>query len=92
MFLTFMQKPSLYYGLKFQTLQFYLMESTKHSQHFLFLSPPAVDWIGSGMGGFTSVPTPSPILDADIGVIGSSFMTVSSVKKEKKIYMVDEHL
>jgi len=67
------------------------MEISTHLQHFLFLSPPAVDWIGSGMGGFTSVLTPSPILDVDIGVIGSSFMIVSSVKKEeKKIYMVDE--
>jgi hypothetical protein len=35
------------------------------------------------MGGFTSalVPTPSPILDADIGVIGSSFMALSSVRE-----------
>lgn len=86
--LTFIQKPSLYYGLKFQTLQLRLLEISPHLQHFLFLSPPAVDWIGSGMGGFTSVPTPSPILDDDIGVIGSSFMTVSSVKKKK--YMLDK--
>jgi len=60
------------------------MDISPHLQHFLFLSPPAVDWIGSGMGGFTSVLTPSPILDVDMGVIGSSFMTGSSVKKLKK--------
>jgi len=58
------------------------MEISPYLQHFLFLSPPAVDWIGSGMGGFTSVLTPSPILDVDIGVIGSSFMTVSSVERK----------
>jgi len=58
------------------------MEISPHLQHFLFLSPPAVDWIGSGMGGFTPVLTPSPILDIDIGVIDSSFMNVSSVERK----------
>jgi len=59
-------------------------------QHFFFLSPPAADWIGSGTGGFIStlVLTPSPILDVDIGVIGSSFMAVSSVRY--KVYMKDQ--